>query len=74
MMQPVVLTHPSSALTLHDLYNDVTCTIRHHAFTIFEINCETLVRLAFRRSKPLDLDVYLAPSSSRRFCGATNKL
>jgi hypothetical protein len=36
-MQPVTSTHLSSALTLRDLHDDVTCTTRIHASTSLEV-------------------------------------
>jgi hypothetical protein len=41
--------------------------------SVFRPDWETLVRLAFTPSKPLDLDACLAPTFLRWFCGATDK-
>jgi hypothetical protein len=40
---------------------------------VFRPDWETLARLAFTSSKPLDLDACPASTSLRRFCGATNR-
>jgi hypothetical protein len=40
---------------------------------VFRPDWKTLVKLAFTRSKPLDLDACPAPTSLRRFCGTTDK-
>jgi hypothetical protein len=71
-MQPVRSTRLSSTSSSRDLYDDTTCTTHHHSAS-FEANWETLARLAFMWKKPLDLDVCPTPSSSYRFCGATDK-
>jgi hypothetical protein len=42
--------------------------------TVLRPDWETIVWLASRRSKPLDLDACPAPSSLRRFCGTIKKL
>jgi hypothetical protein len=56
----------------HDLRDDATCTTRRRSSTSFEANWETLARLVFRWSKPLDLDMCPSPCSSCRFCGTAD--
>jgi hypothetical protein len=72
-MQPITSTRPSSASSSCDLRDDATCTTRCRVSTSFEVNWKTLARLPSKRSKLLDLDTCPMPSSSRRFCGVTNK-
>jgi hypothetical protein len=74
-MHPIASTRPSSDSSPRDLHDDATCTTHRLSSVSFEANWETLAQLASRRSKPLDLNACLAPSSSSRwFCGATETI
>jgi hypothetical protein len=72
-MQPVASTHPYSASLARDLHDDAMYTIRVTPPLVLRPDWGTLARLAFRRSKSLDLDACPALSSSHRFCGTTDK-
>jgi hypothetical protein len=73
-MQSVTSTHLSLTLSSYDLCDDAAYSTHCRSSASFEVNWEILTRLAFRWSKPLDLDVCLIPSSSHQFCSATDKL
>jgi hypothetical protein len=73
-MQPITLTRPSLASSSCDLHDDATCTICAASSPVLRLDWKTLARLTSRQSKPLDLDACpTSSSSSRQFCGATDK-
>jgi hypothetical protein len=72
-MKPVTSTRLSSTSLQHDIRDDATRNIHTAPPPVLRSYWKTLARLTFRQSKPLDLDTCPTSSSSRQFCGTTDK-